>query len=93
MIFGYEPGYLICLFIVGSAWLFLLINFVRYKWINGELKTRIALQIWAIFKILHIYATYHGYRHYLFLVVSLFAILYIILRNFNRKPHAPPSNS
>lgn len=82
MIFGYEPGYLISLFIVISALIFFTINLIKYNWRNGELKTRIALQVWAWFKLFHIIATYNGYQHYVFLTISLFAILYIVVTNF-----------
>lgn len=91
MIFGYEPGYLICLFIVISALIFFTINFFTYSWKNGELKTRIALQVWGWFKLAHIIAVHMGYKHYLFLMVSLFAILFIVVYNFAfKKPTTAP---
>lgn len=88
MILGYEPGYIVSIFIVTSALILFTINLVKYNWKNGELKTRIALQVWGWFKLLHIVSTYNGYKHYLFLTISLMAILYIVIQNFAfKKPN------
>lgn len=91
MILGYEPGYIISLLIVVSALLFFLINLVKYNWKNGEFKTRIALQIWGWFKVFHIVATHNGQTHGIYLMISLFAILYIVIHNFAFKK--PDDNS
>ncbi len=81
-ILGYEPGYIISIFIVCAALIFFTINLVRYNWKNGELKTRIALQVWGWFKLFHIVAMHNGQTHGVFLMISLFAILYIVVYNF-----------
>lgn len=87
LIYGWPPAYLASFIVLISTMCFLLINLIRYSYHNGELKTRIALQIWGWFKAIHIIAVVKWHHtHGMFLFVSLCAILYIVMRNYIKKP-------
>ena len=81
-LYGWPPAYLISFVILVSVMIFLLINIIRYNWKNGELKTRIALQIWGWAKVIHILFVAHGDSNGIFLMSSLAAMLYIVSRSY-----------
>lgn len=81
-----RPAILIASVIIITIIVFLLINLWKYNWKNGELKTRIAFMLWAVFKALHIRAMYLHETHGWWMLLSLGAILWILARHYLRKP-------
>lgn len=86
IIHGWHLGALVALFTVVSIMIFLLINLTKYNWKNGELKTRIGLQVFGWCIVAHIVTVQHGHQHMIFFDIALLAFLYVVMRNFLKKP-------
>lgn len=81
-----KPALIIAFFLIIGIIFFLLINLIKYNWKNGELKTRIAFMLWAVFKLMHIVSMYNGHTHGWYMLLSLGAILWILARHYLKKP-------
>ena len=81
-----RPALLIAFIIIVAIIIFLLINLIKYNWKNGELKTRIAFMAWALFKLAHVISMSYGHTHGWYMLLSLAAILWILMRHYLKKP-------
>lgn len=77
-----RPAIIIACFIMCAIIILLLINMIKYNWKNGEFKVRAALMLWAVFKLLHIISMYYHKTHGWWMLLSLGAMLWVLIRHY-----------